>query len=141
LRTYRGSCFCGAVQLTATGEPKAMGYCHCESCRHWGAAPINAFTLWAPEQIALVEGAEHVGSFNKTDRSSRKWCKRCGGHLMTEHPHWKLVDVYAAVLAELPFRPALHVHYRERVLRMKDALPKQSDLPRDMGGSGELVAD
>jgi len=33
-KTYQGSCFCGAVQFTVTGEPAAMGYCHCSSCRH-----------------------------------------------------------------------------------------------------------
>ena len=36
--THRGACFCGAVQLTVTGEPVAMGYCHCDSCRHWSAS-------------------------------------------------------------------------------------------------------
>ncbi|HWD36542.1 MAG TPA: hypothetical protein VG840_10295, partial [Casimicrobiaceae bacterium] len=41
---HAGRCFCGAVQFTATGEPAAMGYCHCESCRHWSAGPVNAFT-------------------------------------------------------------------------------------------------
>ena len=50
--TYRGACFCGAVQLTVTGEPAAMGYCHCESCRQWSAGPVNAFTLWKPELCA-----------------------------------------------------------------------------------------
>src|SRR6476619_4245575 len=44
--TWTGSCFCGAVRFTVSGEPTAMGYCHCESCRSWAAAPVNAFTLW-----------------------------------------------------------------------------------------------
>jgi hypothetical protein len=139
--TYEGSCFCGAVRITATGQPVAMGYCHCESCRRWSAAPINAFTLWNPEQIEIVAGASNVASFAKTERSHRKWCKRCGGHLMTEHPHWKLVDVYAAILPRLDFRPGLHVHYGEHVVAMSDSLPKQKDLPRDLGGSGELAAE
>src|SRR5207249_6986507 len=43
LKTYKGSCFCGAVKFTVTGEPAAMGYCHCESCRSWSAGPVNAF--------------------------------------------------------------------------------------------------
>ena len=30
---YQGSCFCGAVKLTVSGAPMAMGYCHCESVR------------------------------------------------------------------------------------------------------------
>ena len=45
-KTYQGSCFCGAVHLTISGEPAAMGYCHCESCRSWSAGPVNAFSLW-----------------------------------------------------------------------------------------------
>jgi hypothetical protein len=43
---YAGKCFCGAVELTVTGEPVAMGYCHCNSCREWSAGPVNAFSLW-----------------------------------------------------------------------------------------------
>ena len=40
--THVGSCFCGAVQLEAEGEPEAMGYCHCSSCRSWSGGPVNA---------------------------------------------------------------------------------------------------
>src|SRR5262249_32727059 len=40
-KTYKGSCFCGAVEMAVTGEPVAMGYCHCESCRKWSAGPVN----------------------------------------------------------------------------------------------------
>ena len=40
-KTYQGSCFCGAVEFTVTGEPAAMGFCHCESCRHRPAVHVN----------------------------------------------------------------------------------------------------
>jgi len=40
-KTYQGSCFCGDIQFTVTGAPDAMGYCHCESCRHWSGGPVN----------------------------------------------------------------------------------------------------
>ena len=55
-QTYQGSCFCGAVEFTVTGEPVAMGYCHCESCRHWSGGPVNAFSLWNPEAISRLAG-------------------------------------------------------------------------------------
>jgi hypothetical protein len=35
--TYKGSYFCGAVELTVTGKPEGMG--HCNSCRAWGPPP------------------------------------------------------------------------------------------------------
>ena len=139
--TYRGQCFCGTVQFTVSGEPAGMGYCHCESCRSWSGAPVNAFTLWKPEALNVTRGADDIGTYNKTPHSYRKWCKSCGGHLFTEHPGLELIDVYAEVIADFPYEPGVHVHYPESRLRMKDGLPKQKDLPGEMGGSGISVAE
>ena len=139
--SYKGSCFCGAVEFTVSGEPAAMGYCHCESCRHWSAGPVNAFTLWSPEAVQITHGADNIGTYNKTPQSSRKWCKNCGGHIFTEHPGMGLTDVYAAVLPQLPFQPGVHVHYEESVLHVRDWLPKMKDLPAEMGGSGDTLAE
>jgi len=138
--SYFGRCFCGAVELTVSGEPAAMGYCHCASCRHWSAGPVNAFTLWKPDAISVTRGAQYVGSYNKTAASRRKWCTVCGGHLFTEHPGSGLIDVFAAVLENFEYRPALHVHYQEAVLDANDALPKFRDLPTEAGGSGVTIA-
>ena len=139
--TYRGRCFCGAVQLTVSGEPAAMGYCHCESCRSWSAAPVNAFTLWKPDAVRVTQGAEHIGTYNKTPHSLRKWCKRCGGHLFTEHPGMGVTDVYAATIPDFSYRAAVHLNYQETCLHVKDGLPKLKDFPKEMGGSGAEVPE
>jgi hypothetical protein len=118
-----------------------MGRCHCSSCRHWSAGPVNGFTLWKREDVQVVKGADLIATFNKSANSFRKWCRTCGGHLMTEHPGWGLIDIYAAVLPELPFQPGVHVNYQESVLPIRDGLPKQRDLPKEMGGSGTLMAE
>ena len=140
-KTYNGSCFCGAVTLTVTGAPAAMGFCHCASCRSWSAGPVNAFTLWPPAAVQITKGADQIGTYNKTPGSARKWCKTCGGHLMTDHPGFGLIDVYAATIPEFPYAPGLHVHYGESVLPIKDGLPKQQDLPAEMGGSGTILVE
>ena len=140
-KSWRGACFCGAVQFTVTGEPAAMGYCHCESCRTWSAGPVNAFSLWKPESVKVTKGADQIGMFAKTPRSERKWCKQCGGHLFTAHPHWNLVDVYAAVIPDFPYKPGVHVNYQETRLRLHDGLPKLKDLPKEMGGSGAALQE
>jgi hypothetical protein len=118
-----------------------MGYCHCASCRSWSAGPVNAFSLWKPESVKVVQGAEHIGSYAKTPASERKWCKRCGGHLMTAHPAWNLVDVYAATIPTFAFQPGVHVHYQESVLPIRDGLPKMKDIPAEMGGSGATMPE
>jgi hypothetical protein len=138
---HKGRCFCRAVEISVTGEPVAMGFCHCASCREWSAGPINAFTLWKPEAVKITKGADQLGGFQKNPTSNRRWCKACGGHVLTEHPTWGVTDVYAATLREFAFKPGLHVNYGETVLRIKDGLPKQKDMPAEMGGSGTLLPE
>ncbi|WP_018898173.1 GFA family protein [Rhizobium sp. 2MFCol3.1] len=133
---YVGKCFCGAVELTVTGTPVAMGYCHCRSCQHWSAGPINTFTLWQPQAVRVTKGGEHVESFQKTDYSVRKFCDTCGGHLYSEHPLWGVTDVYAPVIPDLDYKPTMHVNYEDTILHVKDGLPKFKDMPSEMGGSG-----
>jgi hypothetical protein len=60
---------------------------------------------------------------------------------MTNHPLWGLVDVYAATLPTVEFKPGVHVNYAETVLPMRDGLPKLKDFPKELGGSGEVVPE
>jgi hypothetical protein len=137
----QAQCFCGSVRLTLAGAPAAMGYCHCSDCRHWSAGPVNAFTLWDPAMVTIDAGSEYIATYNKTPNSYRKWCSQCGGHIMTDHPGMKLVDVYAAVISTLEFQPSLHVFYGEKMLAVKDGLPKMKDMPAEMGGSGTVLPE
>jgi hypothetical protein len=141
MSVYKGQCFCGAVEIEVRGSPEAMGYCHCGSCRSWSAAPVNAFTLWKPENVTVTKGADQVARFMQTKTSGRQYCKTCGGHVMTDHPPLGLLDVYAATIPTLPFQPGGHVNYSETVLRMKDGLPKLKDFPAELGGSGVTVPE
>jgi hypothetical protein len=139
--SHVGRCFCGAVVLEVTGSPEAMGYCHCSSCRSWSGGPVNAFSLWKPEAIHIKSGVECVATFQKSPFSERRYCARCGGHLMANHPPIGLVDVFAATIPSLAFTPGVHVNYAETVLRMQDGLPKLKDFPVEFGGSGEAMAE
>ena len=141
MKVHKGQCFCGAVEFSVSGEPVAMGFCHCESCRHWSASPVNAFTLWNPGDLVITKGAGNIGTYNRGAQSFRKWCKTCGGHLFADHPPMTLVDVYAAMLPTLAFEPAVHVNYGEKVLAIRDGLPKMLDLPKEMGGSGSVLPE
>jgi hypothetical protein len=141
MTAHKGGCFCGAVEIEARGAPEAMGYCHCSSCRSWSAGPVNAFTLWKPENVVVTKGAEQLARFAKTSMSGRQFCKTCGGHVMTDHAPLGLVDVYAATIPSLEFKPEVHVNYSETVLPMKDGLPKLKDFPAEFGGSGVILAE
>jgi hypothetical protein len=102
---------------------------------------VNAFTLWKPDAVRVVAGAEHLKTYHKTEVSHRQYCDVCGGHLMTNHPPLGMIDVFAATLPTLDFKPGVHVNYAETVLPMRDGLPKFKDFPKEFGGSGEMAAE
>jgi hypothetical protein len=138
---HRGACFCGAVEIEAQGAPVEMGYCHCASCRSYSGAPLTAFILWPAERVRVTRGAIHLGGFDKTGFSHRRFCTRCGGHLLTEHANLGLTDVLAAKLPMVVFVPSLHLNYQEAVMSVRDGLPKLRDFPVTAGGSGETLPE
>lgn len=101
---------------------------------------MTAFILWQNGDVVVTKGAQYIGRFNKRGTSERQFCTRCGGHLMTGHPGHDLTDVHAGVLSSMPFEPSVHLNYAERVLRLKDGLPKYRDFPSGFG-SGETVPE
>lgn len=140
-KVRKGTCFCGAVEISVAGEPSVMGYCHCQSCRQWSGGPVTAFTLWPPEAVRITKGADKLGAYQKSETTIRRWCTVCGGHVLSEHPLWGITDVFAAILPDLAFEPTVHVNYADTVLPIRDGLPKQKDFPAEAGGSGVLLPE
>jgi hypothetical protein len=138
-RTSR--CFCGAVEVELEGEPAAQAYCHCASCRGWLGAPIHAATLWPTPKVNVRKGAGKLGMFKKTEASLRHFCTACGAPVLIRHPALGMTDVPAGSIEGLEFQPAIHVNYGEKVLRVRDGLPKFKDFPKDFGGSGDVLAE
>jgi hypothetical protein len=139
--THIGKCYCGAVAIKLTGAPLQMGYCHCDSCRRYSAAPVAAFTLWKPENVRVRRGEKFLGRYRSSEMSHRRFCTKCGGHVMVEHPTLGLVDVRTGILPTVAFKPTVHLNYEETVLPMKDGLPKFKDFPASIGGSGETMPE
>ena len=138
---HKGQCFCGTIELEATGDPAAQGYCHCESCRSMAGAPVRGFTLWPVDAIRITRGEEQLKGYSKTDFSDRRHCANCGGQVLIYHPSIGMTDVHSETLREFEFRPALHVNYQERTLSVKDGLPKMKDFPAELGGSGDTIPE
>jgi len=139
--THTGGCYCGAVEIEVRGDPVEMGYCHCENCRRYSAAPVIAFTLWKYENVDITKGAEFLARFSSSDISDRRYCTKCGDHVMVEHRTLDLVDVRIGALPNFPFKPAVHLNYQETVLPLRDGLPKLRDFPSAIGGSGETMPE
>lgn len=139
--THSGTCYCGAVELEMSGPPLDMGYCHCANCRKYSGAPLNSFSLWKTADVKVIRGADQLVHFQSSEVSDRRYCSRCGAHVMIDHPTLGLVDVRAAVPPTVTFKATVHLNYEEAVLPIKDGLPKLRDFPKEIGGSGETMPE
>ena len=140
-QTLNSGCSCGAVQVELTGQPNAQAYCHCSSCRGWLGAPIHAATLWPTPNAKVVKGADKLGTFKRTEASHRRFCTSCGTPVLVLHPAIGMTDVPAGTIPGFGFKPTLHVHYGEKVLAVRDGLPKFKDFPKEFGGSGATLGE
>lgn len=139
--TYKGTCFCGAVEMEVSGATAFQGYCHCTDCRGWLGAPVNGATLWPKDGVRVTKGGDNLTLYKKTEGSHRQACKTCGGAVKVDHPGMGLVDIPVSVLANFPFKPAMHIFYGEKIIAMKDGLPKFAKMPKEFGGSGETLPE
>lgn len=96
---HTGSCLCGAVRLTTTGNLRGVVYCHCSQCRkqtghYFAATNVSNADL-------TIDGGENITWFRSSDFAERGFCRICGSALF-----WKPRDGdYTSVLAGLFDKP------------------------------------
>ena len=76
LRTYTGSCHCGAVRFEAVLDLTQPSYrCNCSICRRTRFWPAVA----RPDQFRLVAGEEELTEYLfHTRRNQHFFCRACG---------------------------------------------------------------
>ena len=139
---YEGKCLCGGIRIEVVGEPAGAGLCHCETCRTWHAAPVNAFATWGNEAITVTQGEDLLVGYD-SGTCFRHWCRKCGSGLLNRLRGGELTAVYVMVLGAAGYlhRPSCHIYCEESVFDIQDGLPKYLDLPSEWGGSGERLEE
>lgn len=130
--TYQLSCDCGALTFAVHGVPAASEHCHCATCRLFHDTDMTSVTAWPEAQVELPKaGSDAVFAHAHPYKQMRRYgCRRCGTLLYARHragmPVIEHARFRAANAGELPaaLAPARHVFYGERVLDIRDELPK-----------------
>lgn len=78
MKTYKGSCHCGAIKFSFQQEAIESGVrCNCSICRRKGAV-MSGFTL-SPEEIQIEAKEEALGLYQFDSKIAKHYfCKICG---------------------------------------------------------------
>ena len=74
----KGSCLCGAVQVTVKTLSHSIGACHCGMCRKWAGGPWLGVDCGTD---VFFESTEFVAIYNSSDWAERGFCAKCGSNL------------------------------------------------------------
>jgi hypothetical protein len=121
-----GRCLCGAIRFRATGAPKWVAHCHCESCRRQTA---SGFTTYAGYRASAVAFDGAVPSrYHSSPGVTRSFCPRCGSPLAFVGERWP--DEIHLFLANFDdpndLAPKAHVNTAEQLgwIHLADGLPR-----------------
>jgi len=123
-----GGCMCGAVRYEAIGEPFAVNYCHCHSCRKHNGGPVVALAGYRAEQVQF-SGAERK-RYESSPGACRAFCANCGTPLTWEGDGGELgqiVELHISTFDEPGgMAPTSHAFEPERLpwLEILDDLPR-----------------
>lgn len=75
MKTYRGSCHCGAVTFEARTTLTSSLRCNCSLCRRKGAVMASV----EPQDFKLLSGEEQLTLYQFNTRTAKHYfCKVCG---------------------------------------------------------------
>ncbi|PWJ20192.1 GFA family protein [Jannaschia seohaensis] len=124
---HKGSCLCGAVRITVSGNLPKPNACHCRACRkqtgHYGAS------VDVPRSSLSVENEDMVRWYQSSDKVRRGFCCACGSTLFWDpvHHDWTAIAM-GAFDGSTGTSLSMHIFVSEKgdYYEIADGLPQNS---------------
>lgn len=81
---FTGSCHCGEISYTFSGEPLRQVNCHCKNCQKTSGGPYLA-NIFVSEDNLLIKGApmEYQHLADSGNQMTKKFCGNCGAQMFS----------------------------------------------------------
>ncbi len=81
---FTGSCHCGEISYTFSGEPLRQINCHCKNCRKTSGGPYLA-NIFVSEDNLLIKGSPKVYQHlaDSGNQMTKKFCGNCGAQMFS----------------------------------------------------------
>ncbi|GAB1316964.1 hypothetical protein MFIFM68171_07174 [Madurella fahalii] len=133
---WKGKCHCGAVQYELSRDkPLASKYCHCTTCQRMHGAPFQWAAIFHKDDINFTNGHHDLGWYDPTAKSTthhlpcKVQCAYCRTPIMDEGRNMillfpTLIEGINTPEGREAFKAQCHMFYPQRVVDIKDGLPK-----------------
>ncbi|MFN3994876.1 MAG: GFA family protein [Tabrizicola flagellatus] len=122
--------------MRISAEPISAFYCHCADCRAANGAAYVGVALYPSSAVEVVAGTVATYAIRNLPRS---FCPSCGARMFARVPDDDITGIVAERLPEGAFHADFHVHCREAIAPVRDALPHYEALPPAFGGDERTV--
>ncbi|KAI0653915.1 Mss4-like protein [Cubamyces menziesii] len=134
----KGSCFCGRVSYSITGDPILRAFCHCTNCQRLTGCPFVHTVHFPSSAFRWTHPEPHEDLLDSYVIPSKPWktrfrCKSCGACVMSANSKADKCSVWGAHLARDEagkilhwdiVKPTAHIFYGTRLLDVDDGLGK-----------------
>jgi len=128
---YSGQCHCGEIKINCYSAARAVSYCHCSVCRQLSGSPFSCQALFDAEEVQmLLEPGANLTSLQTSKGVERMRCASCMAPVRGLVLGGKVAAIPLGLLCswrtgtESPLRPMHHLYYANRVMDLRDGLPK-----------------
>ena len=125
---FEGNCLCRKVRFGFESKPDNVSICHCSICRLTTGSAFGVYAKVSNTEFKLIDGADHLRSYNVTENLSTHFCRDCGSTVFATHveyPGSTYVSL-GAMQEDSGIRPAYHefVGSKASWFEIEDSLPK-----------------
>lgn len=116
MSTLSGSCLCGRVRYTVSGEAQRFYHCHCSRCRK-ASGTGHASNIFLQGSLTWNSGAELVRTFKlpEAERFTNSFCEVCGSRMPRFIEKLGMVFIPAGSLEDEPdIRPQARIFLESR---------------------------
>ncbi|KAK1826278.1 Mss4-like protein [Podospora conica] len=140
---WRAKCHCGAVRYELSrARPLAAKYCHCTTCQRLHGAPFQWAAIFHKEDVRFTQGHHDLGWYDAGAKSQahklpcKVQCAYCRTPIMDEGRNMvllfpTLVEGINTGEGREAFKAGCHMFYKQRVVDVRDGLPKWAGMNDD----------
>ena len=105
-----GSCLCGSIVYEASATIGQIVHCHCHTCLKTHGAAFSSVAAVPRSAFRWTHGEALLGAIESSPGKFRRFCTKCGSHIMAERVAQPVVLLRLGCLdTPVSERPQVHI--------------------------------